>query len=408
MRIGFYIHHSMMKAGGIYTYSIGILRLLLKAEGIKSLVIITTPEIRKNLSEFLVNPKVEVKTINRKSIFVNIRIIISIVFHDIGIVYGRFNSENRIITFLKSFSVKINPYNSLIKKSRIQLLHVPMQYSPIYLTSVPVITTMHDLQEFHFPENFSSEERIHRTINNHKSIYSSDRIIVSFDHIKNDILKFYNVSPTKIAVCPPPFTENWFVVKSETNFAFLREKYGLSGKFLLYPAATWKHKNHITLLETLKDILPEFENMELVCTGNKTEYFETIQKKISELKIANRVKFLGIVPEEDLIGLYKNCQLVVIPTIYEAGSGPLYEAMKYNAPVICADTTSLPMAINHSDYVFNPTDVQQLGSLIKRMLIDKTFRHQNIMNSEKRIRELSSIDYFSKFHDIYSEISNKY
>ena len=49
----------------------------------------------------------------------------------------------------------------------------------------------------------------------------------------------------------------------------------------------------------------------------------------------------GIVPEEDLIGLYKWASLVVIPTLYEAGSGPLYEAMKYSTPVICSNVTSV-------------------------------------------------------------------
>ena len=43
---------------------------------------------------------------------------------------------------------------------------------------------MHDLQEFHFPEYFSSQERLHRAINNKKAIEESTHIIVSFNHIK--------------------------------------------------------------------------------------------------------------------------------------------------------------------------------------------------------------------------------
>ena len=39
MKIGFYIHHTMLKAGGIFTYSIGILRLLLKAKEIDKIVL---------------------------------------------------------------------------------------------------------------------------------------------------------------------------------------------------------------------------------------------------------------------------------------------------------------------------------------------------------------------------------
>ena len=49
MRIGFYIHHTMLKAGGIFTYSIGILRLLLKQNEIDKIVIISTSEVKQAL-----------------------------------------------------------------------------------------------------------------------------------------------------------------------------------------------------------------------------------------------------------------------------------------------------------------------------------------------------------------------
>jgi glycosyltransferase involved in cell wall biosynthesis len=407
MRIGFYIHHSMLKAGGIYTYSIGILRMLLKSESIKSLVIFTTPEIKSNLNDFISNPKVEIKTFNRNSTLFKLRFMTSFFLQDISIVYGRINNKSKVIRFLKSFSVKINPFNSVINKSGVQLFHVPMQYSPIYGASVPIITTMHDLQEFHFPENFSSVERIHRSINNHKSIYDSNKIIVSFDHIKKDILKYYKVSEEKISVCPPPFAEDWFTSKKETDWNILKTKYEISKKFLLYPAATWPHKNHLLLLNAYKDILGKIEDLTLICTGYQTEYFNIIQQKISELKIQNNVKFLGIVPEENLIGLYKNCELVVIPTLYEAGSGPLYEAMRYKAPVICANTTSLPETIGDKNFIFDPYDEKYLSELIEKLISDKTLKELNIKNSTKRMEELAEYNYAKNFIDIYSKF-NRY
>lgn len=32
----------------------------------------------------------------------------------------------------------------------------------------------------------------------------------------------------------------------------IKEKYGLSGDFLLYPALFWPHKNHVNLLRALR------------------------------------------------------------------------------------------------------------------------------------------------------------
>ena len=406
MRIGFYIHHSMLKAGGIFTYSIGILRLLLKSAEIKSIVLFTTSEVKKNLSEFENSSKVEFSILDRNSFFTKIRFALSYFLFDTYTIYTKYSSDNKFLSFLKYFSIKLNPYNPLLKSSGISLFHVPIQYSPIYVTNIPVIITMHDLQEFHFPENFSSAERIHRTINNHKSMYEANKIIVSFEHIKKDIIKFYNVSENKVSVCPPPFAENWFTTKKEADWQILEKKYSISKKYLLYPAATWPHKNHLRLLEAVKEVHKTIPDLKLICTGNKTDYFKSIEKKIKELGIDNSVKFLGIVPEDDLIGLYKNAELVVIPTLYEAGSGPLYEAMRYEVTVICARTTSLPETIGDERFIFDPNNAEDMAGLISKLLNDVELKNANVQNSISRMRELAEFDYFERFRNVYNENFN--
>ena len=401
MKIGFYIHYTMLKAGGIFTYSIGILRLLLKADEIEKIVIITTPEVKGALSEIANNNKVKFSLLDRESFSNKARLFLSFFLYDTSIIYQHYFPKSKILEKLKSISNFINPYQRIIKNSGISLLQVPIQYSPIYKTSVPVVTTMHDVQEFHFPEFFTASERLHRAINNLKSVSESDHIIVSFDHIKKDLLKYYSVPAEKISVCPPPFADDWFATKKETDWQILEKKYSITQKYLLYPAATWPHKNHLTLVEALSEVKKTIPEISLVCTGNKTEYYSTIEKKLKELKQENSVKFLGIVPEEDLIGLYKNAELVVIPTLYEAGSGPLYEAMKYKVPVICANTTSLPETVSNAKYVFNPSDVNELSVLIIKMLSDEDEKGENVNNSEKRMKELGQKNYFKSFKDVY-------
>jgi len=408
MKIGFYIHHTMLKAGGIFTYSIGILRLLLKVKEIDKIVIITTPEVKSALSEIANNNKVEFSLLDRESFSNKVRLFLSFFLYDTSIIYQHYFPKSKILEKLRSISNFINPYQRIIKNSGIRLLQVPIQYSPIYKTSVPVVTTMHDVQEFHFPEFFTASERLHRAINNFKSVSESDHIIVSFDHIKKDLLKYYSIPAKKISVCPPPFADDWFATKKETDWQILEKKYSITKKYLLYPAATWPHKNHIRLLEAFKEVRKNIPDLNLICTGNKTDYYDIIHKKILELALENSVKFLGIVPEEDLIGLYKNTELVVIPTLYEAGSGPLYEAMKYKVPVICANTTSLPETVSNAKYVFNPSNVNELSVLIIKMLSDDNEKKLNILNSERRMEELGTQDYFKSFGKVYTTISNKY
>ncbi len=394
----------MLKAGGIFTYSIGILKLLLNSKEIDSIVIFTTPEVKINLREFELNSKIEFKVLDRESFLNKFRFSVSYFLYHTYTIYSYYMSKSGFLNFLKKLSILLNPYNGLIKRSGISIFHIPIQYSPIYGIDVPVIITMHDLQEFHLPENFSSGERIHRAINNHKAIYDSDKIIVSFNHIKNDIVKYFKVEESKISVCPPPFADNWFTTNQETSWETLANKYSISKKYLLYPAATWQHKNHIRLLEAVKNVLSIVPDIHLICTGNQTNYFSTIQKKIDELGLKSSVKFLGIISEEDLIGLYKNASLVVIPTLYEAGSGPLYEAMRYRAPVICSNVTSLPETIDNDEFIFNPKNIHDIAEKIISCLTNENYKEKNLENSQQRMEYYRKINYMKNFLNVYLKI----
>jgi glycosyltransferase involved in cell wall biosynthesis len=405
MKIGFYIHHSTIKAGGIFTYSIGILRLLLNSNEIDKICLIYSPEIKNDILNLLKHPKVYSLEIDRRKWSIKFSLMLSYFLYDNYLLIKNYFPLTTKADFLRRFSFGINPYKSRINKEDISLLHIPVQYSPVYSLKIPVITTMHDLQEFHFPEYFSSQERLHRAINNKKSIEESSFIIVSFNHIKADILKFFDIAVEKISVCPPPFSENWFTNDSYTDFIFIKKKYSLPDTFILYPAATWQHKNHTNLLDALFDLKKNGINVELICTGNKTEYFENfLSQKINKLNLQNEVKFLGIIPESDLISLYKLTSLVVIPTKYEAGSGPLYEAMRYTAPVICSNITSLPETMNNNEFTFNPDNPGEISELIRKGITDKAFRERNILNSQKRIEYFKKMNFEKSFTDLYREI----
>jgi glycosyltransferase involved in cell wall biosynthesis len=407
MRIGFYIHHTTISAGGIYTYTIGILRQLFNSPAIKKIIIVTSKEIAETLNEFRSSNKIEIRIVDRKNFVTRLRMLLWYALYITTQFFQSLIHSHKFLNRIKSFIAKTNPYNKVLENSGIDVFHVPIQYSPIYKIDIPVIITMHDLQEYHFPQYFSFKERLHRRINNKIAINDSDHIICSFEHVKNDIMKFFNVNPKIVSVCPPPFAEDWFLNKREADWQQIIKKYNIRKKYILYPAATWEHKNHKTLIEAMSQLRQSNFEVELVCTGNKTNYYSTLVEIISKLNLADAVHFFGIVPEEDLISLYKNSSLVVIPTLYEAGSGPLYEAMKYQVPVICSNVTSLPDTVSNDEFLFDPNDVKALAEKIQIILKDKDFRRRNIENSKRRMDYFSKIDYSKNFVEVFQRLINR-
>jgi len=404
MKIAYYIHHTTIAAGGVFTYSIAILKQLIKSPEIEKIIIITSQNVSEKLNEFRSYDRIEIKVVDRNKFIINLMLKIWFALYTVILIIQNLVPTKTFSTKLKYSIAKINPYNKIIESSKIDILHVPIQHSPILMIKTPIIITMHDIQEYHFPQYFSLIERLGRIIKNNMAIYDSNHIVVSFNHVKNDIIKHFNIQEEKVSICPPPFAEDWFLKKCESSWDEVQNKYDLKRKYILYPAATWEHKNHIKLIEALKKINDDGLEFDLICTGNKTAHYKIIFKKIEELNLTEMVRFLGIIPEEDLISLYNNSSLVVIPTLYEAGSAPLYEAMRYQVPVICSDVTSLPDTINNDEFIFNPNSIDEMVSLMKKMLTDKEFRRKNVENSKMRMDELQSEDYTYRFINAYKHI----
>lgn len=276
-------------------------------------------------------------------------------------------------------------FKTLIEAEKIEVVHTPIQYHLNFTLSVPMISTLHDLQPFHYPEFFTEEEIQFRNTYYKKSAEFSELVIVSYQHVKDDIVKFYGIPAEKIAVCPLGMP----VIKEvdQSLFYVLKEKYHLPDKYLFYSANLWRHKNHAGLVRALKLVHDKYGiKISLVCTGHKyVDFSPEIEQLIEELGLVEYVNFTGYIPDEDMWLILTQATLAVIPTLYEAGSFPLMEAMTYGVPVICSNITSLPETIGDPRFVFNPNDTDQIAEMINTILTDNVLSNENKANSSKRI-----------------------
>ncbi len=293
--------------------------------------------------------------------------------------------------------------NRITKKFNIDLVHSPFQYTPY--TNVKTICTLHDVQELHFPEYFTPFDRFVRAFNYMDSIERASHVVVSYKHIKEDLIKYFRVKKDKISVVLLDFNEFWFNQFLEiSNKITLALPPTIPEKYILYPANTWPHKNHINLLYALS-ILKD-EKINLVCTGSLNNYYnDYIFPLISELKLEENVHFIGIQDEKTLFSLYKNACFIIIPTIYEAGSFPLVESIILECPVVCSNVTSLPETIGNNKFTFNPSDILQISSVINNMFYDEKLRNESKLNSISRKTKLLESQCLGNIIEIYKKIN---
>ncbi|MDH6063306.1 glycosyltransferase family 4 protein [Umezakia ovalisporum] len=392
MKIGYYLGSASLHGGGTAPYTWRILDLLLshiKNNDIE-MIILCTEEVQKDCIELInkYQAKAEIYLLSYNfNLFERLGRIL-------GIVVGKILDKLKIKSKL---ALIFNPSYAQFASLDIDLLHVPYQTPPIYDLPYPFIVTMHDVQELHFPEFFTPEQRAYRAENYWKSLKFASGVVVSFNHVKQDLIKYFHLLESKIYVCPLPYKQIKLASPSKEEAEFYTKKYSNLKDFILYPAQTWQHKNHLSLIKVIELIKAQHQrSISLVCTGKKNSFFEeTIEKHLINSPVSEQVHFMDIVPETELYWLYKNCALVVVPTLYEAGSFPLLEAMSLTVPVICSSVTSLPETIGDSRFIFDPLNIEQIGDLIMKMLSDKQLVKDNIKNSQSRIDELNEINTFA-------------
>lgn len=309
---------------------------------------------------------------------------------------------------LKDFSnfTIVNNDNSfllrrLVEEHKLEIIHAPIQHYISYTLAVPMICTLHDLQHYYYPEFFTPEEINCREIYYKKSAKFSERVIVTYDHVKDDLVRFYGIGSEKIDVCGHGMSEPEDV--SADQIKLIKTKYNIPTYYLFYSANTWRHKNHIGLLNGLK-ILHEKHNikMPLICTGLQyPDFFPQIEEEVRKLDLTEYVKFLGYLPEEDIPVLLAGATLAVVPTLYEAGSFPLIEAMNLGVPVICASTTSLPSTIGDERFVFDPTSPEEMAEKMAMILKNNEIRQENITNSLERVKEWRWENRVQKYCEAY-------
>ena len=152
--------------------------------------------------------------------------------------------------------------------------------------------------------------------------------------------------------------------------------------------------------------LTEYPNLQVELVGDGGER-ERLKALAEHLGIADRVKFLGHVSDQELPGIYERCTVFVMPSIAELQSIATMEAMASGRPVIGADAMALPHLVHDGDngYLFPPGDVDRLADRLRRVLgADKAELARLSENSLHLIRSHDIERTLKIFEDLYQGI----
>jgi glycosyl transferase family 1 len=240
----------------------------------------------------------------------------------------------------------------------------------------PSILFIHDLVTSHFPRMFDTD--FVRHINRLAPIKAAEATLCACmsEFIRDtDLLGILDLPSAKVRMIPfaPPAD---FPLISDDQSLALKPDF-LKRPYLFLPAAFHGHKNHRTLvlaLRHLRDAHGEAD-LDLVLTGNVADSLPIdLDWLIRDCGLSQRVHVLGSVCREVLAALYQGAFATIVPTLYEQGSFPIYEAIHWHCPVACSDIKPLRdqcATMGDAMLYFDPLDPQDIARVILLIRADR-------------------------------------
>ncbi len=280
---------------------------------------------------------------------------------------------------------------------------------PYCLTlEVPYITTLWDLEhrkQPYFPEVSIQGEWDHREQLYATTLRRAALIFVGTKEGKAEIEQFYQVPSERVRVLPFPTPQFAFNTISVDNGNIL-EKYNIPKNYLYYPAQFWSHKNHINLLLALKWLKDKYNLvLPIVFSGSDKGNQEYVQQMSVKLNLSQQVYFLGFLPQEDLISLYRNAFALTFVSFFGPDNLPPLEAFALGCPVIASNISGAQEQLGDAALLVDPKNPEHIALAIKSLWDNTNLRQTLVQKGLVRASQWTGEDYVKEVFSILDDFA---
>ncbi len=194
------------------------------------------------------------------------------------------------------------------------------------------------------------------------------RIITVSNNSKVDISNQMGVDLKKISVVP--------VGVDHTVFRPLEGRVRRRARIMTTASADVPMKGLVPLLEALAKLRAEYPSVELNVVGRlKPESRAAVA--IRRLGLDGAVSFVSGITDHELVEMYAESEVAVVPSLYEGFSLPAIEAMACGVPLVTTTGGALPEVVGrhgHTALLVPPNDPDALATAIGRLLSNAQLR----------------------------------
>ena len=205
------------------------------------------------------------------------------------------------------------------------------------------------------------------------------------------------------AIFPLPYIAPGYMYEHDPS-SNLSRPYGLPDRFIFYPAQFWAHKNHLRLVEAVRQLRAELPDLRLVLAGSKKSGYAAVEHKVKSDGLEDVVSFLGFVPESDLAILYRRATALVLPTFFGPTNIPPLEAFVAGCPVAASRIYGMPEQLGDAALYFDPLSVDEIADVLRRLWTDDALRTELAARGRARSAAWSAPQFNQRFATIIKAV----
>ena len=282
--------------------------------------------------------------------------LISEISKNLGDKFTYITTNVRHYTFMEQ--VKL-PF--LLNQLHPDLVHVPHFNKPLLYFGKTVVT-IHDLIK-HFSKGKDTTTR-------HTFLYwpkywaylivtqlviKYNFLIVPTNYWRQYLINHFSVHPQNIITTPEAVDPSLLLQKHLPPTEF--------DNYVLYLGNLYPHKN----IKVILNALLKSPDIRLKIVSKPNVFVTRTKKMVNQLRLADRVDFLGFVPDKNLSTLYRHALAFVFPSFMEGFGLPGLEAQSFGCPVIASNSSCLPEVYGDSVLYFDPHHSTELVSQINQL-----------------------------------------
>lgn len=279
------------------------------------------------------------------------------------------------------------------------LFHSPSFIVP-FLTRVPLVTTIHDLNHVVLSENYSIFHRLYYSVLLARKIKSSKAVITVSEFSQREIINFFGTHPEHVKVVHNGISESFHCppLRGDPALEKCLKDFELPPEYILSIGNKKPHKNIARLVEAwCKSSI----NIPLVL---KSDFDPHLLELAEAHHKKHNLHFLRFVPNELLPAIYAGAKLFVYPSIYEGFGLPPLEAAACGVPVIVSKCSSLPEVMRDCAQYVDPSNTEDMSKMLEAALHASPEQEERIRKGLELVKTYSWAKSAQSTHALYEQI----